>query len=237
MIIIYKNFKRTQRVLLSILSTRHLMPNAKIYCLLQYLENESEYDEFLPAFKKLNCEVIYSKKRYGRANESGLRNNLNGLFFSEYINYIQKIFNSAEKIVIMDEDNYFTKGTTLNWINNTEFDLAFCHWPPPTPLIYKTLPDNPMNASIFAINFKKLSHLFPIPEITEYIETTLGHELVDKAINLKFNVQKIPTRDFMYYFGDGQCTNNIIEIYDDLKLHGILNTEMAQELLKIIKYP
>lgn len=237
MIIIYKNFKRTERVLLSILSCRHLMPNAKIFCLLQYLESEKEYDNFLHCFRTLDCELIYTRKRYGRANEPAVRNNLNGLFFSEYINDIQKLFLNETKIIVMDEDNYFTKGTTLNWLKDTDFDLAYCHWPAPPPVIYENHSDYPMNASIFGINFKKLSHLFPIPEIKEYIETTLGHELVQKSMTHNYNVKKIPTRDFTYYFGDGQCTNNIIEIYDDLKLHGILNTEMAQEVLKIINYP
>ena len=217
MIVFYKNYKRTDRTLLSIQSVRHLFPDIEIRCLLLYDSDVSEYDSYIDLFKKFNVTLYFDKKTYNFGS-SAVGSPRNGYYFTEGIN---KIFNLTkeleEKVFILDEDQFFTTGKTINILLNTEFDLACAHWQCPNPITYKNKPIFEVNGALLAIRPVKFKNIFPLPEKYEYIESLLGHELYRPAIDNKLNIFHIPTRVHTNYNGDGVHTNNIYEIIHHLK--------------------
>ena len=62
MLIFFKNYKRTDRLLLSIQSVKYLFPNIEVWCLNLYNEDVNEYSEYDNIFKDLNIKVFLSKK-------------------------------------------------------------------------------------------------------------------------------------------------------------------------------
>lgn len=218
MIVFYKNYKRTDRTLLSIQSVRFLFPAIDISCLLLYDETPSEYDEWLDAFKKFNVNLFFDKKTYNFGDTSGAGSSYNGYYFTEGINKIQKLSKESEKVLIIDEDSFFTTGETIKFLLANPFDLACCHWPAPSEMLtYSERPQFEMNASILAINSKKLDEFFPIVEKQEYIEVLLGHELFSKVRGMENSiVLEIPTRNYTNYYGDGLHTNDIEVIKEEL---------------------
>jgi hypothetical protein len=61
MIVFYKNFKRTERTLLSIQSVRHFYPDMDIRCLNLFLDNADEYKEYIEKFESLNVKLYFDK--------------------------------------------------------------------------------------------------------------------------------------------------------------------------------
>jgi hypothetical protein len=221
MIVFFKNYKRTDRVLLSIQSVRHLFPNIDIRCLNLYDESADEYlydfKSELQLFKKLNIKLYFDKKKWNFGDTSAAGSSLNGYYFTEGINKIQSLTKDCEKVLIVDEDSFFTTGDTINFLLNNTFDLACCHWPAPPPLVYSHRPQFEMNASILAINPKTTNQFFPIIEKQEYVEILLGHELFSKVRNMENSiVLEIPTRRYNDYCGDGLHTNDIQTIKEEL---------------------
>jgi hypothetical protein len=216
MIIFYKNYKRDDRTFLSIQSVRYLFPNIDIKCLLLYDNSPSEYDLISDKLNNLGVELFFDKKTYNFGNiGSGLT--YNGYYFTEGINKIQKIMKNYDgKVLILDEDCYFTKGSTIDFLLNNDYDLAWCNWPSPL-LIHKI----GINGSTLSINPKKLDYMFPIPELNEYIEDLLGVHLYDRCLSDKLKTIKIPTRDYFNFHGDGTHTNDINEIKNQLKEYNI----------------
>lgn len=210
MIVFFKNFQRTERVLLSIQSVRHLFPEIEINCLNLYLENPSEYDNFIPVFKKLNVKLFFDVKKYNFESFAGGSMN-NGYYFTEGIN---KMFNlvSFGKVLMLDEDSFFTTGETIRFLMENEFDLAYGTWPSPTPNGFEQI-----NGSIICFNTETTKNLFPIPEYREYIENLLGKEIYGKGLNLALKMVKIPTRTYIDYGNDGTHTNDIETIKEKLK--------------------
>jgi len=211
MIIFYKNYNRTERVLLSIQSVRHFYPEIDIRCLNLYDESPSEYDVYAEKFERLDVTVHFDKKTYNFGESSGIGSANNGYYFTEGIN---KIFNLvsdvSEKVFILDEDQFFTNGETLKFLLNSEFDLAYSWWNAPGNMItYKTRPTVEMNGAFLAIIPVNVGKYFPLPEKREYIEILLGHELHDKCVSDNLRVINIPTRYHDNYHGDGVHTNNI----------------------------
>ena len=221
MIVVYKNYKKNKNVLLSMASVRFFLSDVKICCVLQYDSEENEYDDFIKKASLLNnVEFKFVKKKYnfGGAHFSPV----NGYYFSEYANAVAELFPTFSKVVILDEDNYFTNGETLKWFKNTDFDLACSYWTAPNPhSLYKTKPELEMNASIFAINMQKLHSLFPISEAEEYCELIFGHEIHYKAKKLGCDIKIIPTRNHDNYHGDGTWTNNFEVMKNHLIQAGI----------------
>lgn len=206
MIIFFKNFKRTERTLLSIQSVRHLFPNIEIYCLNLFLESEDEYAEHLELFKEFNVKLFFDKKKYN-FESSGAGSINNGFYFTEGINKMYNLTKDKEKVLMLDEDSFFTTGETIKFLLNNDFDFAYGTWPSPMPNNFEQI-----NGSIVGINCLKLANLFPIPEKEEYIENLLGAELHNKCIESGLNTLLIPTRLYINYGGDGTHTNNIDEI-------------------------
>jgi hypothetical protein len=223
MVVFFKNYKRTDRLLLSIQSVRHLYPNIDIRCLFLYDKSADEYiydfDKEINLLKKLNVKLFFDKKKWNFENKSGAGSSLNGYYFTEGINKIQALTNDCEKVLILDEDSFFTSGLTIEFLLKNDFDLACCNWPaPPNMISYSQRPVFEMNGSILAINSKKINHFFPIIEKEEYIEILLGHELFSKVRDMENSVVlEIPTRKYNNYFDDGCHTNDIEVIKNELK--------------------
>lgn len=222
MIIFYKNYQRTNRTLLSIQSVRYLFPNADIRCLFLYNESADEYiyehSNEIELLKKLKVKLYFDKKKWNFENKSASSSAINGYYFTEGINKIQKITKESEKVLILDEDSFFTTGKTIQFLLDNEFDLAWAEWGcGPNPITYDERPKKEINGSILAINSKKLNHLFPIIEKKEYIEFILGFELYQKCLDLEYKIVEIATRYNFNYCGDGIFTNDINEIKKELQ--------------------
>jgi hypothetical protein len=222
MVVFFKNYKRTDRVLLSIQSVRFLFPDIQINCLNLYDKSADEYlygyENELNLFKKLKVNLFFDKKKYNFGDTSAAGSSYNGYYFTEGINKIQALSKDYDKVLILDEDSFFTTGDTIRFLLNNHFDLACCHWPaPPDILTYPQRPQYEMNASILAINPKTINQFFPIYEKQEYVEILLGHELFDKVRSMQGSiVYEIPTRKYNDYCGDGLHTNDINIIKQEL---------------------
>jgi hypothetical protein len=216
MIVFFKNYQRSERTYLSIQSVRHLFPDMDIRCLFLYKDSPREYADVIDKFKKLGVTCYYDKKRWNfdAASADGSANN--GYYFTEAINKIQFLTSDIDdKVLIVDEDTFFTSGETIKSLLNAEFDLACAYWPSPIThpsYIYEKHNVNGINGSILCINPKKLNGLFPIREEKEFIENILAYELVDKSIDLGYKVIEIPTRFYYNYYNDGVHTNAIEDI-------------------------
>lgn len=206
MIVAYKNYRRTDRLLLSMASARHFMPDASLHCLFLFDESPDECSRDVELVAGLGASVHFArnKHRLGPACFS----KANGFYFAEYLNYFGEIFRGEKKVVALDEDNYFTTGETLRWFRDAEFDLAWAKW--------HCAEGWGVNASILGLNFERLGGLFPLPERMEYIELLLQRELYDKAVAIGADLKEIPTRKNHNYCGDGSWTNDIGRIRKDL---------------------
>lgn len=211
MIVFFKNFNRTERTLLSIRSVRYLFPDIDIRCLNLFLESEHEYDEYASSFNDMNVKIFFDKKTYN-FETNGFYSMNNGFYFTEGINKIFNLTKNEEKVLMLDEDSFFTTGETLRFLLENDFDLAYGTWPSPEPNGYEQI-----NASIICLNCFKLKTLFPIPEKQEWVENLLGRELHNKCVELGYKTVKIPTRDYINYGGDGIHTNNIEEIKTEMR--------------------
>jgi hypothetical protein len=219
MIVFYKNYKRTDRTYLSIQSVRHLFPDIDIRCLFLYDETINEYINDIPQFQKLGVQIYFDKKKYNFGNTSAAGSTLNGYYFTEGINKIQALTRDCDKVLILDEDSFFTTGTTIQFLLNNNFDLACGHWPAPpgNSLTYSERPSFELNASIIAINSKNVNKIFPIMEKEEYVEILLGHELFTKIREIPNSIiLELETRRYTDYGGDGIHTNDIEVIKTEL---------------------
>jgi len=104
MIVFFKNYKRTDRIYLSIQSVRHLFPTMDIRCLFLYDETINEYINDIPQFQKLGVQIYFDKKKYNFGNTSAAGSALNGYYFTEGINKIQALTRDCDKVLILDED-------------------------------------------------------------------------------------------------------------------------------------
>jgi hypothetical protein len=220
MIIFYKNYRRLERTYLSIQSVRYLFPNIEIHCLIQYKNEINEINEkHIKLLQDLNIVLHFEKKLYD-FGANGCGSTVNGYYFTEYINKIQKLSNNYEKVLILDEDNFFTTGETIHFLLNNEYDFAYGTWIEPDGT------KDSVNASIICINSKKLAELFPLPEQNEYIEPLLRRELLDKCVKLRYSTLTIPTRNYDNYGNDGLFTNDVEVIKHELKLKNIVYKDL-----------
>jgi len=211
MIVCIKNYHKNRNSSLTARSVRHFLPDSKIYLFNIYetLSRENlDIDVFDGVF---DFEAKYSGKIWGTGEGSPS----NGLYFTEGINHIfDKFSSTAEKVLILDEDHFFTTGATLKELEENDYDFAWAYWfaPDPHPL--------DMSASILSFRPAKVSHVFPLPERVQFIETLLRTELHEKLINT-CNLHKITTRDHGDYHGDGKFTNDANFIAENLRNAGI----------------
>ena len=221
MVVFYKNYKRSDRTLLSIQSVKHLFPDLEINCLFLFDEKPSEYNDVLPQFAKLGVNIHFDKKTYNFGNPSAVGSKYNGFYFTEGVNKIHQIcldYDIREKVLMVDEDHFFTTGKTIDYLLENDFDLAVGKWVSPPS---KNKPPFEPNASIICVKPHNMVDIFPIPAKEEYVEFLWGWELVEKAKKLGRNIVKIPTRVQTNYHKDGVHTNDINVIKKELKKHNI----------------
>lgn len=208
MIFCIKNFCKNKNCSLVAKSIKHF-GNYKIFLFNIYLNNINHEHLDTNLFEN----IIDVKGKYNLG--SGMESKVNGFYFAEGINLIMHYFKELnDKIVILDEDHYFSNGNTIKELELNNYDLAWAHWPSP----YGHPED--VAANILSVNPRSVKHLFPLPEKLEYIEKTLREELLSKIDQTK--IYKIKNRNYINYFGDGHFTNNVDEIESSLKSAGIL---------------
>jgi hypothetical protein len=171
-----------------------------------YLDSEHEYDQYTNKFKELGVTVYNDKKKYNFA-ESAVGSMNNGFYFTEGINKMFNLSRNHSKVLMLDEDSFFTTGKTIKFLIDNDFDFAYGTWPSPIPNDCEQI-----NGSIVALNCNKLQELFPLPERLEYIENLLGSELHSQCLKRGFKTLAIPTRVYTNYGGDGSHTNDVEEI-------------------------
>jgi hypothetical protein len=220
MVVFYKNYKRSDRTLLSIQSVKHLFPDLEINCLFLFDKKPSEYNDVLPQFTKLGVNIYFDKKTYNFGNPSAVGSKYNGFYFTEGVNKMHQLcldYDIRGKVLMVDEDHFFTTGTTINYLLQHDFDLAVGKWTSPGP----NRPPFEPNASIICVKPHNMVDIFPIPAREEYVEILWGWELIEKAKRLGRNIVQIPTRVEANFFGDGVHTNHIETIKEELTKHNI----------------
>lgn len=208
MIFAIKNYHKNKSSNLTAISVRHFS-NAPIYLFNIYGETCSHDD----LDKSLFTEILDIKGKYNFG--SGHGSQVNGYYFTEGINHIFNHFSSLnEKVVILDEDQYFTTGAVINELREAEYDLAWAVWRAPGGE-----PDD-MAANILSFRPASVAHAFPLPEKMQYTEILLRENLMAK-VPLERRHQ-IRHRYQTNYFGDGHFTNYWQEIESSLKGAGII---------------
>ena len=211
MIICIKNYHKNRNSSLTARSVRHFLPTSKI-CLFNIYETINREQLDLEVFDEIfDFEAKYSGKVWG----TGAGSPSNGLYFTEGINHVFNKFSDVdEKVLILDEDHFFTTGQTLRELENVDYDFAWAYWfaPEPHPL--------DVSASVLSFRPKKVAHVFPLPERVQFIETLLRTELHEKLIDT-CKIHKITTRIHGDYKGDGQFTNDYQFIENKLREAGI----------------
>jgi hypothetical protein len=182
-----------------------------------YLINIHKHD--IPDREGLDASLfdgIYDfKAKYNFGTGAGSQ--VNGFYFSEGINRAFECFkHTEEKIVVIDEDHFFTTGKQIQDLEENEYDLAWAYWTAPPPQS-----DIDVSGAIISFRPASIKNLFPLPERLQFIEHLLKQELLEKMpSNLK--VYKMKYRDYTNYFGDGFFTNDWAEIDAELKKIGII---------------
>jgi hypothetical protein len=220
-IFIIKNFKRTKDCVLTIKSIRHFCDN-EIHIL--HLFNES-IDEYKTSELSYNEELMsmgviqfFGKTKYNCG--PGCLSPVNGLYYSEGLNYCSEIFKGQnKKVIFLDENHFFTTGETIKFLLDNDYDFAYGTWGDPTLSgeDENTLP----NCSLLGFNFFNLKHLFPIQEVIMFCEPLISQEILAKITD-KSRIYKIPTRIRDNYCGDGFWTNDYDQMYDALQKSGIV---------------
>ncbi len=211
MIVVFKNFFRSEMVNLTARSIKHFLPDAEFNVLNLYKDTISDYD----VQPKLFTGNIYSRQsKYTNLGPS-IGNLANNLFFSEGYNIIADLYKGCDKKVLMIcEDHFFTSGTTLRELRDTEFDLAYAPWD--SYGINGNLETRGANGSILCVRPSKVK--FPIPEIKSPVEGVM-QEWIDGQ---SCKIHRLSTRKAIDYQGDGFYSNHAMEIQGALKQARIL---------------
>ena len=227
-IFIIKNFKRTKDCILTIKSIRHFCNN-EINVL--HLFNESIDEYKVSSELSLNEEIMdmgviqhFGKTKYNnitlQISVSGNPGPANGLYYSEALNYCFAMFKQQnKKVILLDENHFFTSGETIKFLLNNDYDFAYGTWG--NPFHYDRDENIMPNCSLLGINFFNLKHLFPIQERFMFCEPLINQEILTKITD-KSRIFKIPTRVHNNYCGDGFYTNDYDQMYDALQKSGIV---------------
>ena len=223
-IFIIKNFKRTKDCILTIKSIRHFCDN-EISVL--HLFNESIDEYKVSSELSLNEELMdmgviqhFGKTKYVFPPGPGDSGPAKGLYYSEALNYCSEIFKGLnKKIIILDENHFFTSGETIKFLLNNDYDFAYGTWG--NPYLLDDRNEKMPTCSLLGINFLNLKHLFPIQEQFMFCEPLINQEILTKITD-KSRIFKIPTRVHNNYCGDGFHTNDYDQIYDALQKSGIV---------------
>lgn len=206
--VVIKNCNRNIDTNLTAKSVKYFLPNSEIY-LFNIYKYEIDYNNLDIELYK---EIVDIKTKYILGH--GFSSENNGLYYTEGFNLIFDYFKDYnDKLLILDENHFFTNGNTLKEIIENVFDIASPSW-------YGGDGDIKIyNASIICFNPQKVKNFFPLPEIKMFIEDLLKKYLYSDE-NLNFYL--IKNRKFTDYFGDGVYTNKHTEMYDMMKKNNII---------------
>lgn len=220
-IFVYKNYKRDQEVLMSMKSLRHFMPYVDLFCLCLYDESESEYDWLVAAMAEIHAKPLFSKKGH---SDKGSSEADQGYHVIEYVNKIQSLFQTRDRVVILDETNYFLTGETLRTLMDNPWDLCygFTFANNLSHRYVPRLPKQTMSHKTIALNMSKFRHIFPLPEVPEDPKIILGYHLIETAREMKSRIIELRTRNHLYWEGDGTWTESIDEMRENLVKAGIV---------------
>jgi len=220
-IFVYKNYKKDDKVLLSMKSLRHFIPYVDLFCLCLYDESESEYDSLVASMMEINAKPLFAKKAHADKGHSDADQ---GYHVIEYVNRIQSLFQTRERVVILDETNYFLTGETLRTLMDNPWDLCygFTFANNLSHEFVPRLPKQTMSHKTIALNMSKFRHLFPLPEVPEDPNIILGYYLIETAREMKSRIIELRTRNHLYWEGDGTWTENIGEMRGNLMKAGII---------------
>lgn len=235
-----KNFERNESSNLVAISVKHFIPNAKIYLFNFYDERKDINIEHLDQNLYQDIINIPSKYVLGQLNSDCSNARNNGLYYTEYYNLVYKYFqNLNSKVLLLDDNHFFTNGNTLKEILDNDFDIAWTFYsgvPPKLNGEYLTLPHKSLkevycggyvNGSILCINPIKLKNIFPLPEYREYIEIILTEKLINNNNLVKYQIKNRYDGD---YFNDGIYTNDSKEMKHMMIEYGILGNQIKNIL-------
>lgn len=193
MIYALKNYYRNAVANLTIRSIRHFRPDAEIHVLcLQAPDKSYEGQETL--LVDASC-VHYRPTKFFNMGAS-VANQANNVFFSEGFNILYDILKDRDdKVLLLAEDHFFTTGSTIAELEDTEFDVAYAPW------------NTGANGSILCVRPTHMASLFPIPEIRANVEGVFGDWVKGTP-----NRHPISTRNELDYRGDGYYANTYEEI-------------------------
>jgi len=218
----------------------------KIYRLGLYGENYE--NEWIKSLILKFREEQDADKPNGPGNVvDGLHHGFSYAYFTiEYLNEIQSLLKDVDdKVVVLDEDHFFTTGETIKFLLETDYDLACGLY---SPEMESFSPGSPkisdqhsadrategneefvkehvqayhVNGNIQSFNPKKLNCLFPLVPHGA-IETALSAQLLIPCVRKGYKVVSIPTRCYgLQYPRDGIHTNGVNNISSHLHIHGI----------------
>lgn len=170
-----------------------------------------------------------------------------GYFTIEYLNKIQSLLRDVDdKVLVVDEDHFFTTGETINFLKETDYDFACGLYSEEMQRLVPSAPKSEnrehiearglesnrnfvieevyayhVNGNIQSFNPKKLDSLFPlIPN--GCIEPELTIQLLIPCVRKGYNVVSIPTRCYgLIYPRDGAHVNGVQSISAHLTQHKI----------------
>jgi len=225
-----KNFKRNFSSNLVALSVKHFIPDANIFLFNFY--DERDKINLNDINENIFTDIINLPSKYllGQLLISSENARNNGLYYTESFNLIYKYFQNFDgKLLILDENHFFTNGSTLREILDNEFDIAYAFYsgvPPSLNGKYQTLSHRELpcvwcggfvNASILCLNPDKFKNIFPLKEEREYIEIILTDSLLNNDL-VKYQIKNRYDGD---YFDDGIATNS-----DEIMLEKMLENNI-----------
>jgi hypothetical protein len=176
----------------------------------------TEYDKHLESFEELNAKCVFRKKVH-TVDRAGPHM---GLHVTEWMNAVQSIFPDKERVVVMDETNYFTTGVTLREIVNNAWDLAFGLRI--TSSYGLTGIKKNISYKMLGVNMKLFADVFPLKEIEENPCSILGLSLYNHGLDKTYRLRELFYRNDTNYNGDGTYTEDIEEMRHMMERAGII---------------
>jgi len=211
MIFCIKNYHKNKNSSLTAKSIKYFGEHHKVY-LLNIFKDSIDLEDI---DKTVFDGIFNFKAKYDLGSGDG--SPVNGFYFTEGINHAQACFkDTEEKIVVLDEDHFFTTGKQIKDLEENEYDLAWAYWmaPPPQSSI-------DVSGAIISFRPKRVESLFPLPERLQFIEHLLKQEFLEKLPS-HLKSYKMKFRNHGDYFGDGKFTNDWKVIDYELRRVGIL---------------
>jgi hypothetical protein len=211
MIFCIKNYHKNINSSLTARSIKHFGQHHKVYLLNIYKE--------IPILENIDQNIfdgIFNfKAKYDFGTGDG--SPANGYYFTEGINHAYRCFSDTnEKVVVLDEDHFFTTGAQIIDLEENDYDFAWAYWMAPPP---ESTTD--ISGAIISFRPKMVTDVFPLPERMQFIEHLLKQEFLENLPS-HLKTYKMKFRNHSNYFGDGVFTNDWKVIDRELRNSGII---------------